>query len=87
MPIVAGDDGGALVFDQRLDQRVDALDVEVVRGLVHHEDVVLQKHELGEHEPRRLAARQRVGALEPCFAAEQELSDIADPATPSETEA
>ena len=67
----------ALELLQRDVQRVDRLEVEVVRRLVEHEHVRLLQHDPAEQQPRGLAARQRLGRLEPFFAAEQHLPEQA----------
>ena len=59
-PAVVGDeDQRAVVLLEPRDQRLDRLEVEVVGGLVEHQHVGLLDAEPREHQPRRLAARER----------------------------
>src|SRR6185437_9501021 len=67
----------AVVLLQRDIQRVDALEVQVVRRLVEDEHVGLLKHQLAEEQPRRLAAGERIGHLHALFAAEEHLAEDA----------
>jgi glycerol-3-phosphate dehydrogenase len=67
----------ALELLQRDVQRVDRLEIEVVRRLVEHEHVRLLQHDAAEEQPRRLAARQRLGRLQALFAAEEHLAEQA----------
>src|SRR5678816_1531439 len=53
--VVGDDEGGALVLGQRVAQGDDRLEVQVVGGLVEHQDVVPGQHQLGEDEPDALA--------------------------------
>jgi hypothetical protein len=62
---VRHDEGRALVALERLAERDDGLEVEVVGGLVEDEHVVLLEHQLGEHQAHRLAAGEVVGGFSP----------------------
>ena len=73
--VVRHEQDGALELLQRDVQRVDRLEVQVVGGLVEDEDVRLLQHDPAEQQPRRLAARQRVGRLVAVLAAEQHLAE------------
>src|SRR5689334_3443514 len=59
---------------QRDVKGVDRLEVEVVRGLVEHENVGLLQHDAAEKQPCRFAARERFGRLEAFLAAEKHLA-------------
>ena len=56
--VVADDDDGALVFVDRLEQRGDGLDVEVVGRLVEQDDVARGEAECREGDARLRAARE-----------------------------
>ena len=67
----------ALILLERHVQRVDRFQVQMVRRLVEHEHVGLLEHDAAEQQPRRLAARERLGRLETFFAAEEHLAEQA----------
>ncbi len=54
--VVGHDEGGALVFGQRVAQGDDRLEIQVVGRLVEHEHVVLRQHQLGEDHAHGFAA-------------------------------
>ena len=62
---------------QPLDEGLDRLEVEVVGGLVEDEHVGLADHQAAEHQPRRLAARQRREPLLRVVAAEEHYPELA----------
>jgi hypothetical protein len=54
--IVADEDDRPREGLETVEEPLDRLDVEVVRGLVEDEDVVLEHQQLGEQQARALAA-------------------------------
>ena len=64
-------------FWMRLVERVDALEVEVVRRFVEDEDVGLLQHDLAEEQAGGFASGESVGLLEAFFAAEEHLAEDA----------
>ena len=60
---------------QRRLERLAALEVEVVGGLVEHEHVGARLHEHGQREPPALAARERSDRLLGVLAREQEAAE------------
>ncbi len=76
--VVMGDEQHrTLVVLQRDVQRIDGFEVEVVGWLVERKDVWLLHHQTAEDQPRGLAAGERIGWLEPFFAAEEHLAEDA----------
>ena len=75
--VVRDQEHRALVLLQRDVQRVDRLEIEVVGRLVEDEHVRLLQHDAAEQQPRGLAARQRLGRLQPFLAGEQHLAEQA----------
>ena len=75
--IVGDHEGRALVAVERVAERDDRLEVEVVGRLVEHQHVVLGQHQLREEEAHRLAAGERGGRLLPLFALEEHLAEQA----------
>ena len=69
------DDERAVVRAQRLLELLDGFEVEVVRGLVEHEEVHLARLELGQVRPRPLARRQRRPGAPDVVGAEPELGE------------
>ena len=63
VPIVAGEQDGALIADQRVGQRVDRLDVEVVARLVEHEHRVAAQQDAGQAQSGPLAAAEHLDLL------------------------
>src|SRR5262245_2465744 len=62
---------------QRDVERVDRLQVEVVRRLIEDEKVWLLKHDSAQEQPRGLASRKGIGGLESLFATEEHLPEQA----------
>ena len=60
MAVMADQDDRALIVVDRLDQRLAAVDVEMVGRLVEHQDMRPMERGEGEQQPRLLAARQRL---------------------------
>ena len=58
MPVVADENDGAVVIRQRVDQRLAAVDVEMVGRLVEDQQVRRVKRGQRQQQPRLLAARQ-----------------------------
>jgi len=58
VPVVAGEDDGALIVVERLGQRVDGVDVEMVARFVEHEHVVLAEQQSGEAQPGSLTTAE-----------------------------
>ena len=58
MPVVADENDGAVVIRQRVDQRLAAVDVEMVGRLVEDQEVRRVKRRQRQQQPRLLAARQ-----------------------------
>ena len=56
VPVVAGEDDRALVVEQRLGQRLDRVDVEMVARFVEHQHVVLAEQQARQAEPGPFAA-------------------------------
>ena len=54
----------AVKFVQRVFQYLARVHVQMVRGLVHKQEVVLAQHQLGQRQPAALTARERVDFLE-----------------------
>ena len=75
--VVGDEEDGAFVLLDGLVERVDALEVEVVGGLVEDEDVGLLQHDLAEEQAGGFASGERVGLLEALFAAEEHLAEDA----------
>src|SRR5215469_2092702 len=71
--IVRHEEDSAFVLLQRGIEGHDALEVEVVRRLVEHEDIRLLQHELAEEKARGLATGKSLGLLQTLFAAEEHL--------------
>ena len=61
LAVVAHEDHGSLVPFDRVLERLDRLDVEVVGRLVEHEQVGSREHEHGERHPGPLPAGERAG--------------------------
>ena len=58
--VVVGDEQDrAVVFLQRDIQRVDGLEVEVIGGLVEHQEIRLLQHQAAENQARGFAAGKR----------------------------
>ena len=62
----------AVEIVQRVFQHLARVHVQMVRGLVHKQEVVLAQHQLGQRQPAALTARKRVDFLEHIVASEQE---------------
>ena len=75
--VVRDEQNGAIVFLQRDIQRVDGLEVKVVRGLVEHENIGLLQHQLAENDSRGFAAGKRFRRLQRVVAAEKHLAEQA----------
>src|SRR5215469_5345393 len=73
--IVGDQQHGPLVSLQGNVQRVDRLEVEVVRGLVENKDVWLLQHQLAEKQARGLASRQNTDGLGCFLAGEEHLAE------------
>src|SRR4051812_39884748 len=73
--VVRDEQDRSLELLQRDVQRVDRLEIEVVGRFVEDENVRLLQHDAAEQQARRLAARERLGRLEPFFTAEQHLAE------------
>ena len=58
-------------------QRVDRLEIQVVRRLVENQEVRLLQHQPAENQPRRFAAREGIGLLQALLSAEEHLSQQA----------
>ena len=76
-PVVADEEQRAVVVGERLGQHVARFHVEMVRGLVQHQEVRAREQELGEREPRLLAAREHGDLLVDLVAREQERAEDA----------
>ena len=72
VPVVAGEDDGALVVEQGLGQGFDGIDVEMVARLVENQHVVLAQQQARQAEPGPLAAGQHGDRLLDVLAAKQE---------------
>ncbi len=73
--VVRDEQHGAIVFLQRDIQRVDGFEVEVVRGLVEHQNIRLLQHQPAENHSRGLAAGKRFRRLQRVVAAEKHLAE------------
>ena len=56
MPVVADENNGAIVFHQRADQRLSAVDVEMVGRLVEDQNMRPVERRQCQQQPRLLAA-------------------------------
>ncbi len=70
--VVADEHDGARELNERLLKDVDRVDVEVVRGLVEHEQRVGRDEHLGKGETGPLAAGEHAHALLDVVAVEEE---------------
>ena len=66
--VVRGEEHAALEGDETVVEGGDALEVEVVGGLVEDEEVPPLEHHLGEHAAHLFAAREHLRLLERLFA-------------------
>ena len=73
--VVGDEDDGALVRRQRRLERLDHLDVEVVRRLVEHEHVGLDERQLEERQARPLPTGEVGDALELRLVREEEAAE------------
>jgi len=76
-PVVADDQQRARPFRQLCLQQLERLEVEVVGGLVEHQDIGRPREQPGQQQPVALAARQRLhGRTRPLWR-EQEVFEVA----------
>ena len=75
--VVSDEEDRAFVLLDRLVERVDALEVKVVRGFVEDENVGLLQHDLAEEQTCGFASGEGIGLFEAFFAAEEHLTENA----------
>ena len=75
LAVMAHEDHRAGIVLERQVQRLDRLHVEVVRRLVHEDDVRPLQHDLAEQHAAALATRELVDGLLHLVAAEQEAAE------------
>ena len=56
-------------------ERIDRFQVQVIGGLIEHQEIRTLQHQPAEDQPRRLAARERLGRLQRIVPAEQHLPE------------
>ena len=75
MDIVRDEDERPLVLLQRVDQRVDAADIEMRRRLIHEQEIRRIEQQLHQREARLFAAAQDGHRLEDIVAAKEERAE------------
>ncbi len=75
---MAHQEQGPLVFQQKLFQELDGLDVEVVGRLVHHQEIGRAGEELRQEQPVPLAARETFTFASRAVGRKEEVLQIAD---------
>src|SRR5690606_7319307 len=74
--VVRHEDQSTIVVPQSVDERLDRLEVEVVRRLVEHQHVRLLDLQPREHQPRGLTTRERAEGLLRRIAGEQHQAEL-----------
>src|SRR5690606_6762826 len=78
VPIVTDDEQRAVVVDKTVFQRLERLDIEIVRRLVEDEQIRRTREELREDHSIALAARERRNPRHRLLRREQEVREVSD---------